>query len=199
MERYSVSQSRTGKQSWTFKGRKARHSGKFSDAIDHENNNYKSQYPHVVQEIKSRLETIREGKAPISVVTARAVILATIMEMDPHILHKTFNDRTTFQASDSYVCAWLHDAMHWSPRKGTCAAHKLPEDWEDKVEHSFLRKVHVIKEYDMLPQFYVNSDQTQMIYAPGDKMTWAVTGAKQVDLTGQEEKCAFMLMVSGIH
>ena len=160
MERYSVSQSRTGKQSRTFKGRKARHSSKFSDAIDHENNNYKSQYPYVVQEIKSRLETICEGKAPISVVTVRAVILATIMEMDPHILHKTFNDGTTFQASDSYVHAWLHDAMHWLPHKGTRAAHKLPEDWEDKVKHSFLRKVHVIKEYDMLPQFYVNSNQT---------------------------------------
>jgi hypothetical protein len=35
-----------------------------------------------------------------------------------------------------------------------------------------------------------------MVYAPGDKMTWAEEGAKQVLLTGAEEKRVFTVMVS---
>ncbi|THU80447.1 hypothetical protein K435DRAFT_558920, partial [Dendrothele bispora CBS 962.96] len=81
-------------------------------------------------------------------------------------------------------------------RKGTRTAHKLPVDWEDQCERSFLRKVYMIKHQDMLPAFYVNSDQSQYQFAPGDKMTWAETGASQVDLHGNDEKRAFTLMVS---
>ncbi|THU95683.1 hypothetical protein K435DRAFT_665927 [Dendrothele bispora CBS 962.96] len=86
--------------------------------------------------------------------------------------------------------------MKWSPRKSTRAAHKLPDDWEEQCERSFLRKVHAIKQEDMLPEFFVNSDQTQMVYAPGDRMTWAEEGAKQVELEGGDEKHAFTAMVS---
>ena len=40
------------------------------------------------------------------------------------------------------------------------------------------------------------TDQTQVMYAPGDKMTWADTGAKQVSLTNTDEKHTFTVMVS---
>jgi len=42
----------------------------------------------------------------------------------------------------------------------------------------------------------VNSDQTQVVYAPGNKMTWTTTGDKQVAVVGTEEKRAFTLLVS---
>jgi hypothetical protein len=42
----------------------------------------------------------------------------------------------------------------------------------------------------------VNSDQTQVVYAPGDKLTWAETGAKQVPILGGEETRAFTVLVS---
>lgn len=35
-----------------------------------------------------------------------------------------------------------------------------------------------------------------MVYAPGDKLTWAETGAKQVPVLGGEEKRAFTVLVS---
>ena len=132
----------------------------------------------------------------MSVITARAIMLATILEMEPQILEETFSDGTTFQASDTYVRGWLHDAMNWAPRKATRAAHKLPVDWEDQVERSFLQKAYVVKEYDMLPEFHVNSDQTQHLYAPGPKMTWAEKGSSQVEVIGEDEKRAFTVMVS---
>ncbi|KAF9558800.1 hypothetical protein CPC08DRAFT_549321 [Agrocybe pediades] len=43
---------------------------------------------------------------------------------------------------------------------------------------------------------YVNSDQTQVIYAPGNRMTWTAAGSSQVAIVGMEEKRAFTLMVS---
>ncbi|KJA29084.1 hypothetical protein HYPSUDRAFT_104579, partial [Hypholoma sublateritium FD-334 SS-4] len=86
--------------------------------------------------------------------------------------------------------------MSWSMRKGTQAAQKRPIDWEDQCEKSFLRKAYSIKEYDIHASLYVNSDQTQIIYAPGNSMTWAPTGSKQVSIVGAEEKRAFTLMVS---
>jgi hypothetical protein len=123
-------------------------------------------------------------------------MLATIIQMNPEILEITFKDGSNFRASDSFVRGWLHKALEWSFRKATRAAQKLPEKWEDLCERSFLRKAYIIKEHDIPPELYVNSDQTQVTYAPGDKMTWADTGAKQVSLTKTDEKRAFTVMVS---
>jgi hypothetical protein len=86
--------------------------------------------------------------------------------------------------------------LNWSVRKATRAAQKIPEDWEEKCEKSFLWKAYSIKEYDIPSALYVNSDQTQVVYAPGNKMTYALIGAKQVSLVGGDEKCAFTMMVS---
>ena len=72
----------------------------------------------------------------------------------------------------------------------------MPEDWEEKCEKSFLRKAFSIKEYDIPSSLYVNSDQTQVVFAPGDQMTYAEKGAKQVSLVGGEEKRVFTVMVS---
>jgi hypothetical protein len=61
---------------------------------------------------------------------------------------------------------------------------------------STLWKVYVIKEEDITDTaLFINSDQTQGVYAPGNRMTWAETGAKQVSLIGMDEKCAITIMV----
>ena len=116
--------------------------------------------------------------------------------MNPEILETMFKDGSRFHASDSFIRSWLHKALEWSYRKVTRAAQKLPENWEDQCERSVLRKAYIIKEHNIPAELYVNSDQTQVTYAPGDKMTWAETGAKQVSLTNTDEKRAFTVMVS---
>ncbi|KAE9396378.1 hypothetical protein BT96DRAFT_824716 [Gymnopus androsaceus JB14] len=85
--------------------------------------------------------------------------------------------------------------MHWSIRKATRAAHKLPENWEDQCEQSAFCKAYKIKEYNIPAELFINSDQTQMLYAPGDKLTWAKTGSSQVSVLGAEEKRAFTVTV----
>jgi hypothetical protein len=41
----------------------------------------------------------------------------------------------------------------------------------------------------------VNFDQTQVTLAPGNRMSWAETGSKQVGMVGMDEKRAFTLVV----
>ncbi|KAE9401925.1 hypothetical protein BT96DRAFT_956382 [Gymnopus androsaceus JB14] len=87
---------------------------------------------------------------------------------------------------------WGHQAK---VLKATCAAHKLPENWEDQCKQSVFCKAYKIKEYNIPAEPFINSDQTQMLYAPGDKLTWAETGSSQVLVLGAEEKHAFTVTV----
>lgn len=152
-------------------------------------------YPEITKTTKDYLTKLRNAGAPISVVTARGIMLAMILERAPEILEKEFSDGSKFRASETFVRQWLHKQMHWSIRKATRTAQKLPEDWEDKCEKSALRKAHLIKKYDIPAELFINADQTQMVYAPGDKMTWAETGTSQVSLLRNEEKRAFTVVV----
>jgi hypothetical protein len=91
---------------------------------------------------------------------------------------------------------WAQCQLGCTERKATQAAQKVPQDWEDKCEKSFLCKAYSIKEYNIPSGLYMNLDQTQVVFAPGNKMTYAPIGAKQVVLMGGEEKRAFTVMVS---
>ncbi|KAF4621853.1 hypothetical protein D9613_012075 [Agrocybe pediades] len=155
-----------------------------------------SAHPEVVETIKSRLLFLRERGSPISLITARATLVSTILHMKPEILEIKFKDGTSFRASDAFMRKFLHSAMAWSLRKGTHVAQKMPKNWEDICEKSFFCKAFIIKENDIPVDLYVNSDQTQVVYAPGNRMTWTPAGTSQVAIVGIEEKRAFTLMVS---
>jgi hypothetical protein len=157
---------------------------------------YQSNHANIVNKVKKLLTDIRSTGAGVSLVAARGVMLATILTMAPEILEEKFRDGSTFRASDTFMRRWLHKTMQWSQRKATQAAQKKPLDWEDQCEKSTFRKAYLIKEYDIDAKLFVNSDRTQVVYAPGDKMTWAETGSKQVALIGGEEKRAFTVLVS---
>jgi hypothetical protein len=153
-------------------------------------------HPEVVDAIKKRLLRLQKDGAPLNVISIRGIMLSTITIMEPSILDVPYRDGSTFKASDDFVRRWVRRHLNWAERKATRAAQKIPDDWEDKCEKSFLRKAYSIKEYDIPSSLYVNSDQTQVVFAPGDKMTYAEKGAKQVSLVGGEEKRAFTVMVS---
>jgi hypothetical protein len=134
--------------------------------------------------------------APITLVTVRGIVVATILKMAPEIFERQARDGTTFRVSDSYLRLWLYGTLQWSERKATRAAQKLPNDWEQLCERSFFHIAYGIKEEDIPPQLLVNTDQTQVVYAQGSKLTWARTGSHQVTVIGKDEKCAFTVVVS---
>lgn len=116
--------------------------------------------------------------------------------MAPEIFDQRAKDGSKFCCSDSFLRKWLHETMKWSERKATRAVHKLPDDWEDICEKSLLRIAQDIKEEDIPAALYVNTDQTQAVYAQGSNLTWAQTGSVQVSVVGEDEKRAFTAVVS---
>lgn len=66
---------------------------------------------------------------PVSLITARAMIVATILEMKPTIFNHKFKDGSSFRVSESFVRKFLHEVLSWSLRKATQAAQKLPKDY----------------------------------------------------------------------
>ncbi|PPR08056.1 hypothetical protein CVT24_010855 [Panaeolus cyanescens] len=153
-------------------------------------------YPDIAAKIKAQLDFLRKGGAPITLTTARGIIIAHIQTFAPQLFQQVFKDGLTFTASEVWVRRWLHREMKWSRREATQAAGKLPEDWENQCKRSFFRKAYSIKEHDIPAALFINSDQTQLVYAPGSKVTWAETGAKQVQVLGIDEKRAITVMVS---
>lgn len=119
------------------------------------------------------------------------------MKEAPEVLEKAVKkDGTKFRCSDSFLRKWLHDRLRWSQRCATREANKLPDDWEALCLKAFLCIAHAIKEYDIPSELIVNTDQTQLVYAPGSKLTWSKTGSKQVSVIGLNEKRALTLVVS---
>ncbi|KAG6823766.1 hypothetical protein H0H92_009110, partial [Tricholoma furcatifolium] len=153
-------------------------------------------YPAVIKKIQKNLEEMRASGLQMTVITARGVILANIQTHAPEVLTMAAKDGSSFRASDAFVRKFLHGTMNWSHRCATRAAQKLPDDWEEICAKSALRKAYNIKEHDIPIELWVNSDQTQNLYAPGDKMTYAETGTKQVSVVGLDEKRAFTVLVS---
>lgn len=153
-------------------------------------------HPDVVKSIIARLEALRNAGTPLTLVSVRGIVVATITAMAPEIFERKARDGSTFRCSDSFLRQFLHGSLHWSERRATRDGHKLPLDWEALCMKAFLRLVHDVKEYNVPSELYINTDQTNMIYAQGTKLTWAPTGSKQVGVVGTEEKRAVTLCVS---
>ncbi|KAI1782659.1 hypothetical protein LXA43DRAFT_866064, partial [Ganoderma leucocontextum] len=86
--------------------------------------------------------------------------------------------------------------LNWSIRRCTRPGHKFPADVDDVCRRFFLRNAVTVRDEDITqPCFIVNSDQTQVVYSSGSKLTYAPTNSKQVAVVGADEKRAFTLMV----
>ncbi|KAJ7152006.1 hypothetical protein C8R46DRAFT_913655, partial [Mycena filopes] len=79
-------------------------------------------HPGVVRLIMKRLQAIRDGGAPVTLLTVRAIFVATIQKQAPEIFEKMHEDKSQFKASDSYLRKWLRETMWWSLRMPTNAA-----------------------------------------------------------------------------
>lgn len=139
---------------------------------------------------------IRSANAPLSLVSIRGIFVAIVLRMAPQIMEATLDDGSEFRCSDSFLRRWLHETMNWSERAATRDGQKTPDNWEEQCRNAFLRVAYNIKEHDIPSELFVNTDQTQFMYAPGSKLTWTKTGSKQVSIVGLDDKRAVTLVVS---
>lgn len=145
----------------------------------------------LVKRIKDDLTTNRAAGIPISLPMTRALTKAHITNTAPDLL-------TTrgLQLSESFIQRFLHIEMGWSHQTVTRAAQKTPDNWENECQDMFMRIVYQVLIRNIPCKAIVNADQTSVCLVPHSKVTWAPTGAKQVDVIGKEEKRQFTLMVT---
>lgn len=70
-------------------------------------------FPTVEKAIIDRLNTLRDGSVPLTLVTIRGVVVAILMDMAPEIFDIKASDGSSFRCSDSFLRAWLRNTMGW--------------------------------------------------------------------------------------
>lgn len=144
--------------------------------------------------VDDQLHNLRKTGAPLSTVTVRGIMVATLMHHCPEVFDlKTRTGEDKFRCSDSFIRNYLRRHLNYSFRRATRAAQKTPTNATEQGFHMFLRLASTIQDNDTPPELIINFDQTQVVYAPGTNVTWNERGAKQVSMVGQEDKRAFTL------
>ncbi|KAG2348488.1 hypothetical protein BDR05DRAFT_874926, partial [Suillus weaverae] len=86
--------------------------------------------------------------------------------------------------------------LHWLFCHATCTAQKLPKNADECCLEQFLQLALTIHDCVIFhPSFYVNIDQTNIIYQPANTSTYEVKGSKQVTVLGQHKKQAFTTLI----
>ncbi len=75
-----------------------------------------TRYPDVTEAIKMRLTDLRKHGSAVTLITACATIIATILHLRREIFDHTFKDGSQFRASESFVRKFLHGTLSWSIR-----------------------------------------------------------------------------------
>ena len=141
------------------------------------------------------LTQFRRTGVPLDLVTIRALMIGCITHFAPDIFEYTDNSGNHFRCSDAFVRRFVKSSLNWTIRRGTQASQKVPVNSNELLFRLFLRIAVRIRDEGIDPCFIVNSDQTQVVYAPGASITYEEVGSKQVSIVGAEEKRAFTLVV----
>ncbi|KAL1939409.1 hypothetical protein VTO73DRAFT_9965 [Trametes versicolor] len=153
-------------------------------------------YPETVKEIVQQLRDLRDTSVALDITVIRGIMVAVITHRAPAVFEQTDKHGQHFKCPEIFVHRFLKKHLGWSIRRCTRAGHKFPVDVDDVCRRFFLCNAVTIRDEDIIhPCFIVNSDQTQVLYSAGGKLTWAPKGSSQVSVAGADEKRAFTLMV----
>ncbi|KIJ10719.1 hypothetical protein PAXINDRAFT_28855, partial [Paxillus involutus ATCC 200175] len=126
----------------------------------------------------------------------RGVIIARLQISCSQVFRVTAKDGSRFQCTESWVKKFVRGNLKWSFRCATRAAQKMPPDATQLCLHQFYRLALTIRDCAIFhASFYVNIDQTNIVYQPANTATYEEVGSKQVAVIGQEEKRAFTVVV----
>ena len=120
---------------------------------------------------------------------ARAIIVGVPQSLLPSVLAENGG---RFKVSASWVSAFCAEDLGWSFRKGTTAAQKLPNNFNEQGYMTILRLAYYVRVFNVPPSNVFNADQTGVTLVPsGNDRTYDVKGGKDISVIGSEEKRAF--------
>lgn len=114
----------------------------------------------------------------------------------PELFDVDLGNGTRFHCSDAWVRKYLHEQLGWSLQACTCTPQKLPDNYEEILLEAYLREAWIMQNHQIPAELRVNTDQTQTVYQLGMKFSWNMTGEKQVNIVGKDDKRAFTLIPS---
>lgn len=155
-----------------------------------------SKYPNVVKTIVEDLNALRTVGVALDTMRCRGVIIARLTVSCPEVFEAVAKDSSRFQCTESWVKKFVAANLNWSFRRATHAAQKTPSNADQLCLDQFLRLTLTIRNCAIFHAcFYVNIDQTNIVYQPANTATYEEVGSKQVAVIGQEEKRAFTVVV----
>jgi hypothetical protein len=86
----------------------------------------------------------------INTLLARNVFLGNIEALNPTNLQQLHNDYIPLLTLSSFL-GYLNEELNWSFRAATTASQKIPNDWEDQCEITFVELVYTIATSDIHP------------------------------------------------
>jgi hypothetical protein len=154
-------------------------------------------YPEVVDGIVDHLQQVCAMGAGLDGARCCAVIVAQLQHCVPQIFQMPATDGSYFQCSMSWVHRFLLKKLHWSYRRSTRAAQKLPTNAADLCLQQFLQQCITMRDQAVPgPGFCVNVDQANSILQPASSGTFNSIGSRQVIVIGKEEKRAMTVVMS---
>ncbi|KAG8921912.1 hypothetical protein FRC01_014745, partial [Tulasnella sp. 417] len=153
-------------------------------------------YPEVIKAIQHNVTEMRRVGVPLDLNTVHGIMIAIINRMAPELFQQETSKGKPFRCTTTFVRRFIKRKLRWSFRRATKAAQTTPKNAPELTRRAFLRMACTIRDEGIPAALIINADQTQVVLAQGTKVSYAETGAKQVDVVGQTEKRAFTLMVS---
>jgi hypothetical protein len=148
-----------------------------------------SKYPDVTKAIIEDLCALRTVGVALDTMRCCGIIIARLTVSCPEIFEATAKDGSSFRCSESWVKKFVHQNLNWSFRQATRAAQKTPSNADQLCLDQFYRLTLTIRDCAIFDaSFYVNIDQTNIVYQPTNTATYQDIGSKQVAVIGQEEK-----------
>ncbi|KAF8537457.1 hypothetical protein BDD12DRAFT_744875, partial [Trichophaea hybrida] len=143
-------------------------------------------YSEILDAIQMILIGFQNASMPINTTLACSVILSIIGALKPDILFQLHNGYVPILSLRA-VQQFLNKQFNWIFCASTKASQKLPNNWEDLCEKTFVCLVYSIATSDIHPSLLINADQMMILPVPGgNQHTYAEKRSKQVSLYGLE-------------
>jgi hypothetical protein len=141
------------------------------------------------QWVVDRITRLRTAGGVVNSAIVHAFFLGLLKFRAPHLIQQ-------YSISRRWVRDWMRKTMALTYRKGTSSGQKLPLDWEDQVKAMAKRVSAAAARYDITNGcFIINFDQTAVQLMQTSKYTYESQGAKQVPITGGEDRRQITVVV----
>jgi hypothetical protein len=157
----------------------------------------------VLEGFAVELQQLREAGVSLNLYTMKYMLVAALQEagkghlLSPHLTSDDGeDDRSKFLASSTWLRTFIRRWLKWTWRASTSATQSTPADASEKVANMLLRISYLCRAHCIPPERLFMADETFVHLSPDSRFTFAPEGAKEVHVTGKDDKLGVTVMVT---